>query len=90
MKFVEHDIVRADIFDCGGVHHHELGVGEETYVLRLGGARGPEVFYLRLKDVLTGREPADNSFWFILSQFEADKRFTRAGGVDNGGLAVLL
>ena len=90
VKFVEHDIVGADIFDCGGVHHHELGVGEETYVLRLGGARGPEVFYLRLKDVLTGREPADGSLRVLLGQFEADKRFSRAGGVDNGGLAVLL
>ena len=55
---------------------HELGICEEENVLRHISIRGaPEVFNLSIKDIRTGREPANTAVWMCFTELKPYKGF---------------
>ena len=48
-----------------------------------------QAFQLGLEDIFTGRKPDYDLLWVVLDQLERNVALSGAGGMNNGGLALL-
>ena len=94
MEFIEYNIGR--LLRCYFVQlrlraTHQFGVGIKVNVCQRKIRVVPfQALQLGLKDIFTGRKPDYDLLWVVLDQLERNIALSSAGGMNNGGLAILV